>query len=134
MKIRNLFASIAVAAATAVVACGPVYAADWAAPNNNGGHIVLTDKACTLPDAPPGILAAFTYGRDGSMTGGCWLLSGATVEVLWFDDMQIVRYPAGAFVEVSADGAPATGESRNIRDIGYITKRCPPPVSGRVCL
>lgn len=110
---RFLFAA---AVATAIAACTPAYAVDFAAENNAGGHLVLTDKPCPV-DAPEAkdFRAAFTYSAEGDITLGCWVLAGGRVIVAWLDDGSVAEYDPMAFRKVDASTRPSTGK-RGERD------------------
>lgn len=102
---RTFLLSAAVALATA---CTPVYAATFAAENNAGGHIVLTDEKCPIPElAEVDGLAGFAYDGAGQLRPHCWVLDGDAVLVLWLDTGELTAYPARVFTEVNSETSPA---------------------------
>lgn len=98
-----------VAVAAAITACVPAYAAEFAAENNAGGHIVLTEEACPVKDAPEDVRGAFTYSARGDVTFGCWTLAGERVVVIWLDDGRVAEYAAALFRKVDGNLAGGRG-------------------------
>lgn len=85
-------------AAIATLAFGPA-AADVVAtlPNNAGGHIRLTDDACSSR-VNQGMSLRFAYSttKDGRYFTGCWGMVDDDVMV-FFDDGERRLYPADNF-------------------------------------
>ena len=104
------------AAAVAVAIAAPAYAVDFAAENNAGGHLVLTDQPCPV-DAPEAkdFRAAFTYSAKGDVAFGCWVLTREKVLVVWLDSGEVTAYDPAAFSKVDASTRPSTGK-RGERD------------------
>ncbi|MES2362382.1 MAG: hypothetical protein V4646_11345 [Pseudomonadota bacterium] len=59
-----------------------VRADTWEQPNEGGGRIVLTDRACNEKDSAE-LMSAYTYLGNGSMLPGCWATLDAKVHIVW---------------------------------------------------
>jgi hypothetical protein len=67
-------------------------------PNQAGGKIVLTDRACIHKDKNyDNLNRAYNYGSAGYTSEGCWGVEDETVIVYWIDTNQKMRYPVTAF-------------------------------------
>lgn len=79
----------------AAVASTPALADSWAMPNQAGGEIVVTDRAC------PGyknLSEAYNYGGTGKYMSGCWAIIDGMIHIMW-DDGSRFTYPMDAFYQ-----------------------------------
>lgn len=75
-RLKIAFAALAFAACAAA-------AQTFHLPNNAGGEIVLTPRAC--PNEPR-MREGYAYTSEGRMTPMCWTLLDGRVHVVWSDN------------------------------------------------
>ncbi len=80
-------------------------------PNQAGGKIVLTTRACDKPDATL-LLEAYTYEASGAMRAGCWVMLDGLIHIVWqgggrsvFPFASFSRPPSPAPIKPSTRGS-----------------------------
>lgn len=84
----------------AALIAAPAFADSWAMPNQGGGEIVLTTRACP---GHPNLLAAYNYISSGKSGTGCWTVIDNMVHVVWDGSGQRYTYPLENFYVKSKD-------------------------------
>ena len=59
------------------------FAESWSMKNQNGGEIVITDRACKIngKDYSP-LKEAYSYWSGGYMSG-CWYIEDSMIKIIW---------------------------------------------------
>ena len=85
----------------------------WEQPNQAGGKIVLTDRACPRAGAEK-LFEAYTFEANGNFGAGCWILLDGLVHIVWDGGGRSV-FPVRAFTlgaaPSAAPAAPATAKT-----------------------
>jgi hypothetical protein len=78
----------------------------FAMPNQAGGEIVLSDRACSDKKGK-GLSEAYNYSSGGRYMEGCWTVIDGMVHVVWFDGTRYT-YSIDSFYKKSG-GKKGTG-------------------------
>lgn len=73
-----------IAICAALLTIGVAHAEEFAAPNNGGGEIRLTDAKCPTKGRESWSVV-YSYGARGEASYGCWFFGNNLVHVAWED-------------------------------------------------
>lgn len=72
----------------------------YRAQNQNGGEIVLTDRACTHKDGK-GLKHGYSYAGGGKTLKFCWFIDqDGMIKAVYLNDFSEYTYPAELFTKV----------------------------------
>lgn len=76
----------------------------WSIKNNNGGEIVITDRACIYNGKNyENLREAYTYGNLSTIRG-CWKIEDGMAVVIWHEGSgDVMHYPLADFTQKSVD-------------------------------